>query len=79
MMEDRDYSEQTAQRIDDEVHRIVDECYDRARNILRKHTEQAKEIVNSLREKESLSSDEVKAILYRDKGVVQPETVAATA
>jgi len=79
IMEDRDYSEKTAQRIDDEVHRIVDECYQRAMNILRKHTEQAKEIVVRLREKESLSSDEVKAILYRDQGETEPETIAATA
>jgi len=79
IMEDRDYSEETAQRIDGEVQRIVEECYDRARSILRKHAEQAKEIVAELREKESLTSNEVKAILYRDKGEVQPEAVAATA
>jgi len=79
MMEDRDYSEQTAERIDDEVHRIVDECYDRAKNILRKHTEQTKEIVVMLREKESLTCSEVREILYRDRGEVQPETIAATA
>jgi len=77
IMEDRDYSEQTAQRIDEEVQGIIEECYDRARNILRKHAEQAKEIVADLREKESLTSDEVKAILYRGKDV--PEAVAATA
>ncbi|MHB0939694.1 MAG: ATP-dependent zinc metalloprotease FtsH [Armatimonadota bacterium] len=77
IMEDRDYSEQTAQRIDEEVQGIIEECYDRARNIIRKHAEQVTEIVADLREKESLTSDEVKAVLYRGKDV--PEAVAATA
>ncbi|MHB9109089.1 MAG: ATP-dependent zinc metalloprotease FtsH [Armatimonadota bacterium] len=77
IMEDRDYSEQTAQRIDEEVQGIIEECYDRARNIIRKHAEPVKQIVADLREKESLTSDEVKAVLYRGKDV--PEAVAATA
>ncbi len=64
IMEDRDYSEETAERIDNEVHRIVEDCYTRAKDILRKHEDPAKRIVSVLLEKESLSSDEVKAILY---------------
>jgi len=78
IMEDRDYSEQTAQRIDEEVQRIVEECYDRARSIFRKHAEQAKEIVVDLREKESLTCDEVRAILYRGKDDV-PEAISVPA
>ncbi|NLC58733.1 MAG: ATP-dependent zinc metalloprotease FtsH, partial [Armatimonadetes bacterium] len=34
LMEDRNYSEEVASAIDQEVRRIVDECYERARNIL---------------------------------------------
>jgi len=66
IMEDRDYSEETAQRIDAEVQRIVEGCYDRAKGIIREHGGEVKEIVAVLLEKESLSCDEVKAILYRE-------------
>ncbi|HEX2952245.1 MAG TPA: ATP-dependent zinc metalloprotease FtsH, partial [Armatimonadota bacterium] len=76
MMDEHDYSEETAQRIDTEVQRIVEECYARAKEIISSHAAPAHEIVEVLLEKESLSSDEVKAILYRDK---QPEAVSTTA
>ncbi|MHB9026223.1 MAG: ATP-dependent zinc metalloprotease FtsH [Armatimonadota bacterium] len=76
IMEDRDYSEETAMRIDNEVHQIIEECYTRARDILRKHHAQTEEIVTVLLEKEALSSDEVKAIL---KGTSQPEPTAIPA
>jgi cell division protease FtsH len=67
MMESRDYSEDTAVRIDHEVQSIVEECFTRAKETIGKHTAQAREIVAVLLEKESLSCDEVRAILYRDK------------
>jgi cell division protease FtsH len=67
IMEDRDYSEETAQHIDKEVQRIVDECHSRALSILRKHAEESKEIARVLLEKESLTSEEVQAILYRNE------------
>ncbi len=78
IMEDRDYSEETAQRIDGEVQRLVEECYSRASDILRKYAEQARQIVIVLLEKESLSSEEVQFILYGGEKP-QPEVVAATA
>jgi cell division protease FtsH len=64
IMEDRDYSEETAERIDGEVQRIIAECHTRAKDTIRKHTEQVQRIVAVLLEKESLTVDEVKAILY---------------
>ena len=64
MMEDRDYSEETAQHIDDEVKRIIEDCYARAQEILRKHAESVQQIVAVLLVKESLSSAEVQEILY---------------
>lgn len=75
MMDEHDYSDDTAQRIDAEVQNIVEECYGRAKDVLNKHAAPAREIVEVLLEKESLSSDEVKAILYRDE---QSEVTSAT-
>jgi len=67
MMEGHDYSEETAQRIDTEVQHLLEECYARAKDIIRTHAEPVQRIVDELLEKESLSSDEVRAVLYRDE------------
>ncbi|MHB9131851.1 MAG: ATP-dependent zinc metalloprotease FtsH [Armatimonadota bacterium] len=64
IMEDRDYSEETAMKIDHEVKRIVEESYQRAKEILRKHAEQTQRIVAVLLEKEALGSEEVQELLY---------------
>jgi cell division protease FtsH len=64
IMEDRDYSEETAVRIDGEVQRIVNECFTRAKEIFQAHAEPVQRIVAVLLEKESLGSEEVKALLY---------------
>ena len=77
MMEGHDYSEETAQRIDTEVQHLLEECYARAKDIIRTHAEPVQRIVDELLEKESLSSDEVRAVLYRD--VTSSEAVAAPA
>ena len=89
IMEDRDYSEDTAKRIDDEVQRLVDECYTRAKDTLRKHAEPAQRIVADLLEKESLTSEEVQHILYggekpqptepQPTPVIRPNALPATA
>jgi len=79
IMEDRDYSEDTAKRIDDEVQRLVEECYTRAKEILRKHAEPAQTIVAELLVKESLTCEEVQRILYGGEKAepYQPETPPA--
>ena len=73
MMESRDYSEETAQHIDNEIQRIIEECYTRAKEIISIHLAPVQEIVVELLEKESLTSDEVKAILYRDRETAPQE------
>ena len=77
IMENRgDYSEDTAKRIDDEVQRLVEECYARAKDILRKHAEAAQSIVAELLVKESMSCEEVQHILYGGEkpAPYEPET-----
>lgn len=72
MMESRDYSEQTALQIDSEIHNIIEQCYNKAKEILNTHAQQAQEIVEVLLEKESMTCAEVRAILYREQPA--PET-----
>ncbi len=63
LIEERNYSEATAVLIDQEVRRIVDECYKRARTELTKHLDDLKRLAEKLREKEVLEAEEVRAIL----------------
>jgi len=59
----KNYSEKTAEMIDEEVKKIVRRNYDRAEEILKKHKEQLEAIVKLLLEKEVLSSDDINAAL----------------
>jgi len=63
LLREKDYSESTAVAIDEEVRRIVDECYVRAKNILTEQMEQLKKLSERLLEKEVLDSAEVKEII----------------
>ena len=58
----RDYSEHTARVIDSEIKRIVEEAYSRALDILRENRDIVERIADQLLEKETISSDEIKAI-----------------
>jgi cell division protease FtsH len=63
MHEERNYSEKTAQEIDQEVSRFVSEAYDRARGILIDKKDILKKIADALLEKEILEKDEFDAIV----------------
>jgi cell division protease FtsH len=63
MHEERNYSEKTAQEIDQEVSRFVSEAYDRARSILVEKKDVLKKIAEALLEKEILEKDEFDAIV----------------
>ena len=67
MGEDRNYSDQTAVAIDEEIRRIVQESHDRARAILTQHKERLKRLANTLLEKEVLDGDEAKRIVMADE------------
>ena len=56
--EKRDYSEKTAQLIDEEVSKIVNDAYDMAQNILKEHKPVLEKIVKVLLEKETIERDE---------------------
>jgi len=66
----KDYSEETAQIIDSEVKKIVDESYNTARDILSKNKEGLRTLAERLLEKEVLLDTEVKEILGMKNGPV---------
>jgi len=59
----RDYSEETAIKIDQEVRRLVDESYGRARDILAGHRESLTKIAEALLEREVLDANEIKMLI----------------
>lgn len=64
LMEDRNYSEQIAYEIDQEVRRIIEECYQRAKQILLQHRGKMDRIVQALLERENLTREEFLALLH---------------
>ncbi len=59
----RNFSEEVASEIDEEVKNIVTKCYNRAKEILRNHRHQMDRIVEILLEKETIEGDELREIL----------------
>lgn len=56
-------SEATAQKIDSEIRRIIDECYERARTILTEKRNDLETLAKGLLEYETLTGDEITALL----------------
>ena len=67
-MEDRNYSEQVAYEIDQEVRRIIEECYQRAREILTRNRDKMDRVVQALMERENLSREEFLALMRDEEG-----------
>ena len=63
----RDYSEKTAIRIDEEVRRIVEDNYRRAKDLLTQHIDLLHGIANALLEKETLDIRDVDQIIREIK------------
>ncbi|MDR1133383.1 MAG: ATP-dependent zinc metalloprotease FtsH [Synergistaceae bacterium] len=63
IMEDRNYSEEIAYAIDQEVRRIIDECMERVHGILEENFEKVGEITAILLEKEILEGAEFNKLL----------------
>ena len=56
----KDYSEETARRIDQEIHKILDRCMDETREILTVHRDQLDSLTNALVEKETLDDKDIR-------------------
>jgi cell division protease FtsH len=64
----RDYSDETAAAVDREVHRLLEEAYTAAKNLLLKHVDVLKALGDELFERETLDAKEVNAIIRRVGG-----------
>ena len=60
---DRDYSEEIAKAIDHEIRRTIDQCYERAREILEENRDKLDLIAAALLEKETLDAEEITALV----------------
>ncbi|MFA5724989.1 MAG: ATP-dependent zinc metalloprotease FtsH [Candidatus Omnitrophota bacterium] len=67
IMEEKNYSEETARLIDEEVRRIIEEAYLKAKSLLEQNLDKLKILSNALLEKEVLSGAEVKKLLGIEK------------
>ncbi len=72
----REYSEQTAVAIDDEVRRIITEQYDRTRAVLLEHRDALERLATALLDRETLDAEEIlacfdgRALPHRVKTVI---------
>lgn len=67
IMEEKNYSEETARVIDEEVRKIIDESYAKAKDLLKNNIDKLKSLSGALLEKEVLSGEEVKRLLGIEK------------
>ncbi len=58
----KEYSERTAEIIDSEVKKIIDECYNRAKVLIKEHKNLVKRIADAVLEKEVLEGSELEKI-----------------
>ncbi len=65
--EQRDYSDETAQIIDLEVRKIVDEGYNQARQALQAHRHKLELVAETLLERETLSREEFEALITQGR------------
>jgi ATP-dependent metalloprotease FtsH len=80
----KDYSEQTAVLIDQEVRRIIETAYNRAHQVLKDNIDKLHLLANTLLEREVLDGDEMDRVLRGEKleplrPPIEPEAVAETA
>jgi cell division protease FtsH len=66
-MADRDYSEETAKLIDEEIRRIVDEAYADATRMLDEHWDAVTAVAEALLKHETLTADEVKKLMAGER------------
>ncbi|MBN2058241.1 MAG: ATP-dependent zinc metalloprotease FtsH [Candidatus Saganbacteria bacterium] len=64
----KDYSEETADKIDAEVKKIIDLCHDRAQKVLKLNKDKMKDIADKLMEKETLENHDLTEALEGLKG-----------
>ena len=66
-MATQQYSGETSRQIDEEVRRIIDECYARATKILEDHRDILEAMKDALMEYETIDADQVEDLMARRK------------
>jgi len=72
--EERDYSERTAEEIDDEVRRVIDEAHERCRAVLNLHRDKLDEVANVLIVDEMIEGDILRELLGPTEGRTMPDS-----
>ena len=78
-VKERDFSEETASSLDEEIHKILTDAYTDAKNIVLEHREVLDAIAEALVERETLEAGELDAIIREHGGedLVPPRTEPA--
>lgn len=71
-----DYSDETAAKIDAEVHRIINEAFEVAKKILTDHTDKLKFVAEYLLEHETMDGDQFRAVMDHDATAEELEKIA---
>jgi cell division protease FtsH len=74
--EERDYSDRTAEEIDDEVRRMIDEAHEVCRQVLTQHRDKLEELAARLIEVETVEGEELIRLLGPAEGRQLPEELA---
>ena len=69
LMRGKIHSEKTAREIDEEVHRIMTEAYERAQDLIRSKADELSELADALMQYETVTGEEVSKILDGTKAV----------
>ena len=67
------YSEQTAIEIDNEVRRILEEAYNRARQIIEENNDKIQQMADLLLEKETIYAEDIEPILGKSAQTIEKE------
>ena len=71
----RSYSEEVSRSIDEEIHRIITECHDRAKEIIMEHEDVLHSCAKLLLEKEKVHRDEFEALFTRENSVEESPSI----
>ena len=71
-----DYSDETAAKIDAEVHRIINEAFEAAKKILTDHADKLKFVAEYLLEHETMDGDQFRAVMDHDATAEELEKIA---
>jgi cell division protease FtsH len=71
---EKEYSDKTAEAIDEEVRKITNEAYNQAKELIQTNKDKLQKIANALLKYETLDADDVQLIL--DGGTLDKPTVA---